>query len=179
MKLELSIAADGGLVVRPPHPMSGDFPPPSRLVRPSTPLRETGSWAPTSAQATPSSSRCFAWLRTELGMSSSVVLASQVASRPVGPFGSVAARPGWTAASLSIRVQVEVTIGFLSGVDNTAKKRKRGGESTLLRSGTRFFNRSREPGVAVGATAVELRAPGLRQRNQLLPPVLRVGGPAQ
>ena len=108
MKLELSIAADGALVVRPPQPMSRAFPPSSSLVTPSTPLRETGSWAPTRAQATPSSSKCFARSRTEVGMSSSVVLASQVASRPVGPFGSVAARAGLPPTSASIGVRVAV-----------------------------------------------------------------------
>src|SRR5271163_5118391 len=60
MKLELSIAADKALVVRPPHPMSRAFPASSSLVTPSTPLRETGSCAPTRAHATPSSNRCFA-----------------------------------------------------------------------------------------------------------------------
>src|ERR1700688_89173 len=101
MKLELSIAADGALVVRPPHPMSSALPASSSLVTPSTPMRETGSCAPTSAQATPSSSRCCARSRTDVGTSSSVVLASQVASRPVGPFGSVAARARLPATALA------------------------------------------------------------------------------
>ena len=85
-----------------PSDESRAFPASSRLVTPSTPMRETGSWAPTRAQATPSSSRCFARSRTEVGMSSSVVLASQVASRPVGPFGSVAARARLPATSESM-----------------------------------------------------------------------------
>ena len=41
----------------------------------------------------PSSTRCLARSRTEAGTSSSVVFATQVASRPVGPAGSVAGRP--------------------------------------------------------------------------------------
>ena len=47
--------------------------------------------APTKAQATPSRIRCLACSRTRSGTSASVVPASQVASRPVGPAGSVAA----------------------------------------------------------------------------------------
>src|SRR5271163_3829648 len=117
MKLELSIAADGALVARPPHPMSRAFPASSRLVTPSTPLRETGSWAPTRAQATPSSSMCFAHSRTDAGMSSSVVLASQVASRPVGPFGSVAARARLPATSASTGLRVIVMSNYqLTGI---------------------------------------------------------------
>src|ERR1700749_2575359 len=90
MKLELSIAADEALVVRPPHPISAAVPASSSAVIASTPLRETGSCAPTSAQATPSRTRCLACSRTGGGTSSSVVPASQVASCPVGPEGSVA-----------------------------------------------------------------------------------------
>ena len=40
----------------------------------------------------PSSTRCLARSRTEAGTSSSVVLATQLASRPVGPAGSVGGR---------------------------------------------------------------------------------------
>src|SRR5271155_848664 len=88
MKLELSIAADGALVLRPSQPISSALPASSRVVIASTPLRDTGSWAPTSAHATPSSSRCLACSRTDAGTSSRVTSASHVARRPVGPAGS-------------------------------------------------------------------------------------------
>src|ERR1700761_9074554 len=91
MKLELSIAADGALVLRPPQPISAPVPASSRAVIACTPLRDTGSCAPTRTQATPSRIRCLACSRTRSGTSASVVPASQVASRPVGPAGSVAA----------------------------------------------------------------------------------------
>src|SRR5271169_123167 len=107
MKLELSIAADGGLVVRSPQPISGAPPAPSSAVRPATPLRDTGSCAPTRAHAIPSSSRYLARTRTGSGISSKVVSASQVASRPVGPPGSLAGRPG-LPSSLSVGI---VTVG--------------------------------------------------------------------
>src|SRR5271154_1162907 len=94
MKLELSIAADGGLVVRSPQPISAALPVPSSAVTPATPLRDTGSCAPTRAHAIPSSSRYLARSRTGPGISSNVVSASQVASRPVGPTGSLAGRRG-------------------------------------------------------------------------------------
>src|SRR5580692_7794678 len=82
---------DLALVLRPPQPISAPVPASSRAVIASTPLRETGSCAPTRAQATPSRIRCLACSRTRSGTSASVVPASQVASRPVGPAGSVAA----------------------------------------------------------------------------------------
>src|SRR5271169_1714574 len=94
MKLELSIAADGGLVVRSPQPISGAPPAPSSAVPPATPLRDTGSCAPTRAHAIPSRSRYLARSRTGPGISSNVVSASQVTSRPVGPPGSLAGRRG-------------------------------------------------------------------------------------
>src|ERR1700756_1024902 len=97
MKLEFSIAADVGLVVSGAHPIK-DAPPapaPSRAVTAFTPTRDTGSCAPTRAQATPSRMRCLARSRTVGGTSSSVVLASQVESLPVGPAGSV----GWPTLS--------------------------------------------------------------------------------
>src|ERR1700691_4363882 len=93
MKLEFSIAADWGLVVRSPHPTSAPDPAGSNASTPSTPMRETGSCAPTSAHPTPSRSRYLARSRTLAGTSVSVVAESQVARRPVGPAGSVAARP--------------------------------------------------------------------------------------
>src|ERR1700730_16176927 len=91
IKLELSIAADGALVARPSQPISKLVPALSSAVTASTPLRETGSWAPTNAQAIPSSNRYLACSRTDDGTSSIFVPASQVASRPVGPLGSVGA----------------------------------------------------------------------------------------
>src|SRR5271169_2266558 len=94
MKLEFTMAADVALVARPPQPISAESPVLSSDVTPSTPMRETGSCAPTRAQAMPSSTRCLARSRTEAGTSSSVVLATQVASRPVGPAGSVGGRVG-------------------------------------------------------------------------------------
>src|SRR5580704_6023037 len=97
MKLEFNMAADVALVARPSQPMSGASAALSSAVTPSTPIRETGSCAPTTAQAMPSSIRCLARSRTEVGTSSSVVSATQVASRPVGPAGSVAGRAGFPA----------------------------------------------------------------------------------
>src|SRR5579864_3766914 len=91
MKLEFSIAADCGLVVLSPQPISAACPAGSIAVKPSTPIRQTGRCAPTSAHPTPSSSRYLARSRTLEGTSSNVVAASHVASRPVGPSGSVAA----------------------------------------------------------------------------------------
>src|SRR5271155_4964231 len=93
MKLDFPIAADGALVVRPPQPTSAESPASSSAVTPATPIRDQGSCAPTRAQPMPSSIRCLARSRTEAGTSSSVVLATHVASRPVGPAGSVAGRP--------------------------------------------------------------------------------------
>src|SRR5580700_9433346 len=87
------MAADGALVARPPQPTRAASPALSSAVIPWTPLRETGSCAPTRAQPMPSSIRCLARSRTEAGTSSSVVLATQAASRPVGPAGSVGGRP--------------------------------------------------------------------------------------
>ena len=43
MKLEFSIAADIGLVVRPAQPISSPVPAVSRAVIASTPLRDQGS----------------------------------------------------------------------------------------------------------------------------------------
>src|SRR5580704_13958854 len=93
MKLEFTIAADVALVALPPQPISAESPASSSTVTPSTPTRDQGSCAPTRAQPIPSSTRCLARSRTEAGTSSSVVFATQVASRPVGPAGSVAGRP--------------------------------------------------------------------------------------
>src|SRR6201997_3663387 len=95
MKLELSIAAEVALVVRVPQPIRAASPAPSRAVTALTPVRDQGSWEPTRAQAIPSRMRCLARSRTVGGTSSSVVLASQVDRRPVGPAGSV----GWPALS--------------------------------------------------------------------------------
>src|SRR5450755_2925147 len=93
MKLEFTIAADVALVALPPQPISAESPASSSAVTPSTPIRDQGSCAPTRAQPMPSSTRCLARSRTEAGTSSSVVLATQAASRPVGPAGSVGGRP--------------------------------------------------------------------------------------
>src|SRR6202451_1006638 len=93
MKLEFTMAADVALVARPPQPTSTESPALSSAVTPWTPIRETGSCAPMRAQPMPSSTRCLARSRTEAGTSSSVVLATQVASRPVGPAGFVGGRP--------------------------------------------------------------------------------------
>jgi hypothetical protein len=89
------MAAEVALVARPSQPTSAESPASSSAVTPSTPMRETGSCAPTMAQAMPSSTRYLARSRTEAGTSSSVVLATQVASRPVGPAGSVGGRAGF------------------------------------------------------------------------------------
>src|SRR6476660_8482317 len=97
MKLELSIAADVALVVSGAHPIRAASPAPSRAVTAFTPTRDTGSCAPTRAHATPSRMRCLARSRTVGGTSSSVVLASHVERRPVGPAGSV----GWPALSVA------------------------------------------------------------------------------
>src|ERR1700683_5361914 len=100
--------------------MSAALPAASSAVTPSTPLRETGSWAPTSAQPTPSSIRCLACSRTEVGTSFRSVPASQVASRPVGPSGSVAARAPPLPALLPLRVAEEdegfLPLGRLAGI---------------------------------------------------------------
>src|ERR1700685_2013409 len=98
MKLEFSMAADVALVARPPQPTRAASPASSSAVTPWTPMRETGSCAPTRAQPMPSSIRCLARSRTEAGTSSSVVLATQAASRPVGPAGSVGGRPAAVTA---------------------------------------------------------------------------------
>src|SRR6202162_3502434 len=92
MKLEFNMAPDVALLARPPQPIRAASPALSSAVTPWTPLRETGSCAPTRAQPMPSSIRCLARSRTEAGTSSSVVLATQAASRPVGPAGSVGER---------------------------------------------------------------------------------------
>src|ERR1700677_1125745 len=93
MKLEVTIAADAALGALPPQPISAQSPASSSAVTPSTPIRDQGSCAPTRAQPMPSRTRCLARSRTEAGTSSSVVFATQVASWPVGPAGSVAGRP--------------------------------------------------------------------------------------
>src|SRR5580692_9704959 len=93
MKLEFNMAADVALVARPSQPISAESPASSSAVTPSTPMRDQGNCAPTRAQPTPSSTRYLARSRTEAGTSSRVVFATQVASRPVGPAGSVAGRP--------------------------------------------------------------------------------------
>src|SRR5580704_1239228 len=98
MKLEFTIAADVALVALPPQPISAESPASSSAVTPSTPIRDQGSCAPTRAQPIPSSTRCLARSRTEAGTSSSVVFATQVASLPVGPAGSVAGRPAAVTA---------------------------------------------------------------------------------
>jgi methylisocitrate lyase len=61
------MAADVALVARPSQPISAASPALSSAVTPSTPMRETGSCAPTSAQAMPSSTRCLARSRTDTG----------------------------------------------------------------------------------------------------------------
>src|SRR5271155_1333620 len=94
MKLEFTMAADVALVARPPQPTSAESPASSSAVTPATPIRDQGSCAPTRAQPMPSSTRCLARSRTEAGTSSSVVFATQAASRPVGPAGSVGGRRG-------------------------------------------------------------------------------------
>src|SRR5271154_4881391 len=94
MKLEFTIAADVALVVRPPQPTSAESPASSSAVTPATPMRDQGSCAPTRAQPIPSSTRCLARSRTEAGTSASVVSATQVASRPVGPAGAGGGRGG-------------------------------------------------------------------------------------
>src|ERR1700683_104282 len=94
MKLEFTIAADVALVALPPQPISAESPASSSAVTPSTPIRDQGSCAPTRAQPIPSSTRCLARSRTEAGTSLSIVCATQVASRPVAPAGSVAGRAG-------------------------------------------------------------------------------------
>ncbi len=98
------MAADVALVARPSQPISAESPALSSAVAPSTPMRETGSCAPIRAQAMPSSTRYLARSRTDAGTSSSVVLATQVASRPVGPAGSVAGRPVAIAAAERLEV---------------------------------------------------------------------------
>src|ERR1700690_634285 len=104
MKLEFTIAADVALVALPPQPISAESPASSSAVTPSTPIRDQGSCAPTRAQPIPSSTRCLARSRTEAGTSARVFSATQGASRPVGPAGSVAGRP------------VAVTAGGVLGV---------------------------------------------------------------
>src|SRR5271170_4863171 len=101
MKLEFTMAADVALVARPPQPISAESPVVSSAVTPSTPMRETGSCAPTRAQAMPSRIRYFARSRTPEGTSLSVVAASHVARRPVGPAGSVAGQPISPVASVA------------------------------------------------------------------------------
>src|SRR5271170_1537367 len=108
MKLEFTMAADVALVARPPQPTSTESPTSSSAVTPSTPTRDQGSCAPTRAQPMPSSTRCLARSRTEAGTSASVVLATQVASRPVGPAGSVAGRAGFPVCPTATGASVVV-----------------------------------------------------------------------
>ena len=89
-------------------------------------MRDQGSCAPTRAQPMPSSTRCLARSRTEAGTSSSVVFATQVASRPVGPVGSVAGRAGFpvslTAAGVVMALLaflVSDRLGVLGGRERT------------------------------------------------------------
>src|ERR1700678_2145735 len=124
MKLEFTMAAEVALVARPSQPISGGSPALSSAVTPSTPMRESGSCAPTRAQAMPSSTRCLARSRTEAGTSSSVVCATQVASRPVGPAGAVAGRP------------VAVTaVGVLEVILDSPHPWRPGGGITVARCG--------------------------------------------
>src|ERR1700727_3272877 len=102
MKLEFTMAADVELVARPSQPISAESPAPSSAVTPSTPMRDQGSCAPTRAQPIPASTRCLARSRTEAGTSSSVVFATHVASRPVGPAGSVAGRAGFPVSLTAV-----------------------------------------------------------------------------
>src|SRR5579862_33891 len=104
MKLEFTMAAEVALVARPSQPINAESPALSSAVTPSTPTRDQGSCAPTRAQPIPSSTRCLARSRTEAGTSSSVVFATQVASRPVGPAGSVAGRAGFPVSLTAVGV---------------------------------------------------------------------------
>src|SRR5580692_2566559 len=112
MKLEFTIAADVPLVALPSQPISAESPASSSAVTPSTPIRDQGSCAPTRAQPIPSSTRCLARSRTEAGTSASVVFATQVASRPVGPAGSVAGRAGFPVSLTAVGV-VMAFLAFL------------------------------------------------------------------
>src|SRR5580693_8813477 len=74
----------------------------------------------------PSSIRCLARSRTEAGTSSSVVFATQVASRPVGPAGSVAGRAGFPVSLTAVGVVmaflaflVSDRLGVLGGRERT------------------------------------------------------------
>src|SRR5580704_9774359 len=113
MKLEFTIAADVALVALPPQPISAESPASSSAVTPLTPIRDQGSCAPTRAQPIPSSTRCLARSRTEAGTSSSVVFATQVARRPVGPAGSVAGRPVAVFAAGVLGVILGSPLSFL------------------------------------------------------------------
>ncbi|ELP45891.1 hypothetical protein D522_14235 [Mycobacterium avium subsp. paratuberculosis S5] len=88
MNVPLRTAAAGALVRRP-VPMTMLSPLPSRARTASVAMRDHGSCAPTRAQPMPSSSRCLARSTTGAGTSSRVSSATQVASSPVGPTGSV------------------------------------------------------------------------------------------
>src|SRR5580693_4222021 len=114
MKLEFTMAADVALAARPSHPISAESPASSSAVTPSTPMRDQGSCAPTRAQPIPSSTRCLARSRTEGGTSLSVVFATQVASRPVGPAGSVAGRPVAVFAAGVLGVILGSPLSFLA-----------------------------------------------------------------
>ncbi len=105
------MAADVELVAAPSQPISVESPVVSSAVTPLTPRRDQDSCAPTRAQAIPSSTRCLARSRTEEGTSSRVVLAIQVASRPVGPAGSVAGRADFPG-SLAVLGASEIAMAF-------------------------------------------------------------------
>jgi hypothetical protein len=79
MKVPLSKAATGAVALRP-HPIMLHGPSASRAMTDSTAVRDHGSWAPTSAQPTPSSSSNLARSRTVSGTALKSKLASQVAS---------------------------------------------------------------------------------------------------
>src|SRR6266702_6185172 len=91
MKVPLSSAAAGPDVARP-QPMIVLSPLPSKRAMVSTASADHGSFAPTSAQPMPSSSRYLARLRTAAVTSSSDNLVSQLESVPVTPAGSVGGR---------------------------------------------------------------------------------------
>src|ERR1700748_1781367 len=104
MKLEFNMAADVALVARPPQPTRAAPPVLSSAVTPSTPIRETGSCAPTMAQAMPSSTRCLARSRIAAGTAPGVCSATHGGKGAGGPAGSVAGRAGFPVSLTAVGV---------------------------------------------------------------------------
>src|ERR1700749_1407279 len=119
MKVPLSTAAAGPLVDSP-VPITTTSPLDSRLRTAPVATRDQGSCEPIRAQPMPSRSRCLARSTTSDGTSSSVRSATQVASLPVGPSGSVAAL-GCTAVIVGPPSVLYACYIFITNTDRCGK----------------------------------------------------------